>query len=429
MRKFVLLMVIAINVFNYKCIAENKFADVLLDNSLLNSNFDFNIGKADVLSFSFIQSLGKFTPLSGNLSEMKHFFENLKNIKNKSVRIAHYGDSLILGDIITDYLREKFQQRFGGQGVGMLNIVSDDHPMRVTTQHSYSDDWKYISFLTRNPDQLPVGISCAIAIPKVGSWVKYETNSIYKSSSSFNLVKVYYRSAESNSTIQYSIDGSQMIKQTLEAGSDLHELQIKAKGNSKKFYMEFVSGKSPQMYGVSLESVGNGVYIDNFPMRGNNGTSLGDIPDNLLAQYNEKLHYDLIVLSFGANVSSPNKGVFTVYENKMVNVIKKYQKAFPNTSFLLVSSSDRTQKVGSRFVTNPDVLLLLDAQKKIVEKTGIAFWNLAEMMGGKDSMDDWVNASPSLALKDYAHFTQLGGSKVASFLFDAIMDAYSKFVN
>lgn len=429
MRKIILLMVIVIFVFNNNCIAVYKFDKVVLDNSVRYSTLGFNIERTDVLNFSFIQTLGKFTPISGNLSEMKHFFDNLKNIKNKSVRIAHYGDSLILGDIITDYLREKFQQKFGGQGVGMLNIVSDDHPMRVTTQHSYSDDWDYISFLTRNPGQLPLGISCAIAIPKVGSWVKYETNPIYKSSSSFNLVKVYYSSAEKTSTIQYSIDGSQMITQTLEAGNELHELQIKAKGNSKKFYMKFISGKSPQMYGVSLESLGNGVYIDNFPMRGNNGTSLGDIPDKLLEQYNEKLHYDLIILSFGANVSSPNKGVFTVYENKMVNVIKKYQKAFPNTSFLLVSSSDRTQKVGSRFVTNPDVLLLLDAQKKIVEKTGIAFWNLAEMMGGKDSMDDWVNASPALALKDYAHFTQLGGSKVASFLFDALMDAYSKFAN
>jgi len=396
-------------------------------NFLHKASLTFENAIADNLSYSLMQSIGKFTPITGNISQMRQLLEALSNSKNKSVRIAHYGDSLILGDIITDYLREKLQQRFGGLGVGMLNIISDDNRMRVTTIHTYSNDWDYYSFITRNPKQLPLGISGAIAIPKAKSWVKYETNPIYKSSSQFNVVKVYYSNADQNSTIQYSIDNGAFVKQLLEAGSGLKELLIKTKSNSKKFYMEFLSGASPSFYGVSLETEGNGIYVDNFPMRGNSGSSLADIPEDLLVQFNKKLNYDLIIMSYGANVSSPNKGIFTVYENKMVNVIKKFRKAFPNTSFLLVSSSDRTQKVGTRFVTNPDVLLLLEAQKRIVEKTGISFWNLSEMMGGQDSMDDWVNSSPPLALKDYAHFTQLGGSRVAGFLFDAIIDLFSKF--
>lgn len=399
------------------------------DNSIISESFlasEFISLSSDVLTFSSNQSIGKFTSLSGNVSQMKAFYEALNNLKNKPVRIAHYGDSLILGDIMTDYIREKLQQRFGGQGVGMLNIISDDNRMRTTTTHTYSEDWEYYSFLTRNPNQLPLGISGALTIPKVGSWVKYETSSTYKSSSSFNVIKVYYSNADNNSTIQYSIDDAGMKKQTLEPGNGLQELTIKTKGNSKKFYLQFLTGKSPLFYGVSLESTGTGVYVDNFPMRGNSGASLADIPQELLEQFNEKLHYDLIILSYGANVSSPNKGIYTVYENKMVNVIKKYQKAFPSTSILLVSSSDRTQKVGSRFVTSPDVLILLEAQKRIAAKTGITFWNMSEMMGGQDSMNDWVNAAPPLAHKDYAHFTPLGGAKVAGFLFDALMDAYLK---
>ena len=424
MRSYIFLILFLLCSFTYKANARNYSSNFT---SELSQPLTFTSVGTDVLTTPSNESLGKFTPLTGNVSQMKDFYEALNNLKNRTVRIAHYGDSLILGDIITDYLREKLQQRFGGQGVGMMNIISDDNRMRMTTLHSYSEDWEYYSFLTRNPNQLPLGISGALAIPKVGSWVKYETNPVYKSSSSFNVVKVYYSAADNNSTLQYSIDNAGMVKQTLVTGSGVQELVIRAKGNSKKFYMQFLSGKSPLFYGVSLESSGSGIYVDNFPMRGNSGASLADIPEELLEQFYKNLNYDLIILSYGANVSSPNKGIYTVYENKMVNVIKKYQKAFPNTSFLLVSSSDRTQKVGSRFVTNPDVLLLLETQKRIVEKTGITFWNLSEMMGGKDSMDDWVNASPPLALKDYAHFTPLGGSKVAGFLFEALMDSYSKF--
>lgn len=406
-------------------VSAKKYDNFIFRESVLP--FEFTSMGSDVLTFSSNQSIGKFTPLSGNVSQMEAFYETLDNLKNRPARIAHYGDSLILGDIMTDYIREKLQQKFGGQGVGMLNIISDDNRMRTTTTHTYSEDWVYYSFLTRNPNQLPLGISGSLAIPKVGSWVKYETSSSYKSSSSFNVVRVFYSKADNNSTIQYSIDDTGVKRQALEPGDGLQELIIKTKGNSKKFYMQFLSGKSPLFYGVSLESTGIGVYVDNFPMRGNTGASLSDIPQELLGQFNERLHYDLIILSYGANVSSPNKGIYTVYENKMVNVIKKYQKAFPNTSFLLVSSSDRTQKVGSRFVTSPDVLILLEAQKRIAAKTGITFWNMSEMMGGQDSMNDWVNATPPLAHTDYAHFTPLGGAKVASFLVDALMDTYSKY--
>ncbi|MCX7875341.1 MAG: hypothetical protein N2321_04130 [Melioribacteraceae bacterium] len=372
------------------------------------------------------QSIGKYVSINDKNNQLKYFISALSNSNNKQVRIAHFGDSIILGDIITEYLREKFQQRFGGQGVGFLNIVSDDNRMRRTTVHTYSDDWEYISFLTRNQQNLPVGISGALAIPKTGSWVKYEANPIYKSSSGFSLIKIFYRNADKTSQIQYSIDDGNLVTLNLKEGDVLQKSEIKLKTNAKKFYMKFISGKQPIFYGVSLETSNNGVYVDNFPMRGNSGSSLSDISEETLKQFNIEMHYDLIILNYGANVSSSNKGIFTVYENKMVNVIEKFKKAFPETSFLIISSADRTQKVGSTFKTNPDVNLLIEAQKRIAEKTNVAFWNLQEVQGGADSMDDWVNASPPLALKDYAHFTYLGGEKIADFLFNALLEFYKK---
>ena len=392
-----------------------------------NSKSNFIVANSDAL-YVGNQAIGKFVPIQDKNNQMKYFFTALANAKNKFVRVAHYGDSIILGDIITEYLREKLQQKYGGQGVGFMNIVSDDNRMRRTTIHTYSEDWQYISFLTRNQQNLPVGISGALAIPKPGSWVKYEANPVYKSSSGFSLIKVFYKDADKTSQIQYSIDDGSPVNTFLEEGSELKKLEIKTKSLSKKFYLKFISGKAPIFYGVSLESNSNGgIYVDNFPMRGNSGSSLSDISEEILKQFNKEMHYDLIILTYGANVSSGNKGIFTVYENKMVNVIEKFKRAFPETSILIVSSSDRTQKIGSSFKTNPDVLLLLEAQKRIAERTGSAFWNLQEVQGGNDSMDDWVDASPPLALKDYAHFTSLGGEKVANFLFDALMDLSKKF--
>lgn len=378
----------------------------------------------DVFTQSRIQ-LGKFVPLSGNTDQMKKFFNALKNSKEKVIKIAHYGDSLIQGDVISEWLREKLQERFGGKGAGLLQIVSVDIKMRQTTKHTFSDDWNYVAIITRNPDQLPFGISGSVAVPKPGSWVKYESTNYLSSTSSFRIIKFYYSNADNSTTFQYTVNNK--IKSTiqLKPGNNVQELKIDLKDQVTAIELKFVSGKTPYCYGVSLES-GNGVYLDNFPMPGNSGVSLADIPKNIIKDFNELIDYNLVILTYGANVNSPNKNIFNLYENKMVTIIEEFKTLFPNASFLLIGVGDKTMKRGNKFITNPDVPLLLESQKKIIEKTGITFWNLWESMGGENSMDSWVNAAPPLALKDYSHFTQLGGQRVSQLLFDSIMDLYQK---
>lgn len=369
--------------------------------------------------------LGKNVPISGNLDQMKHFFNALKNVKNKKVRIAHYGDSLLMGDIITEYLRKNFQENYQGNGVGYISIVSDDYRIRRTLVQSFSDDWNNYSFITRNPEQLQFGINGTLAIPKSGSWVKYETTPAFKTANSFDIVRVFYSNAQKNSLIKYAVNGGSSVSVVLETGDDLKELSITVK-NSTKFYLQFVSGSPPCFYGVSLES-NDGVYVDNFAMRGNSGASLQELSPKTLQDFNKHLSYDLIILNYGANVSSPNKGVYSVYENKMVSIINDFKKSFPGASFLIVSAADKTVKRGSQFMTNPDIPLLLEAQKRISERTDVAFWNLWEAMGGSNSMNNWVNAAPPQALKDYSHFTYEGGERVGELLYSAIMESYSNF--
>ncbi len=370
------------------------------------------------------KTLGKFVPLTGNLEQLKNFFNSLKNSKNKIIRIAHYGDSLIQGDVITEYLREYFQEKFGGKGIGFLSVISNDIKMKTSISHSYSDDWTYASIITRNPDNLPLGISGAVAIPKINSWVKYATTNNLKSTNSFNTVKIYYSNAK-NSVIQYKINNGKAVQVVLEEGNSLKEMKINLNVAGKTFEMKFVSGQSPYIFGISLES-GNGVYVDNFPMPGNSGVSLLNISENVLKDFQKFSDYSLIILTYGANVNAPNKEIFNYYENKMTSVIDYLKKCFPDAGIILVGVGDKTMKIGNKFVTNPDVPLLLSAQKRIVEKSKIAFWNLWEAMGGQNSMNEWVSSNPPMALKDFSHFTPVGGKRIAQLLFDAIIDAYNK---
>ena len=107
----------------------------------------------------------------------------------------------------------------------------------------------------------------------------------------------------------------------------------------------------------------------------------------------------------------------------MIEVVNEFKRLFPQTSFLLIGVHDKCIKRKRDFVTDPAIKKLVQTQKRIAEKTNIAFWNLFEAMGGENSMADWVNANPPLAYSDYIHFNSLGTKEEAEMLFETIMDA------
>ena len=104
----------------------------------------------------------------------------------------------------------------------------------------------------------------------------------------------------------------------------------------------------------------------------------------------------------------------------MIKVINNLKQIFPDASFLLVSVSDKAIKKGTKFITDPSVLLVLNEQKIIAQQTGIAFWNCLEAMGGENSMNEWVNQG--LGRKDFSHFSDAGGKLVADMLVEAILN-------
>ena len=196
-----------------------------------------------------------------------------------------------------------------------------------------------------------------------------------------------------------------------------------AEGDVKNLRIEFPESDQGYFYGVSLEN-GNGVYVDNFPLRGNSGVDLQYIPDSVLKEFRQYLDYNLIILQFGLNVAGSIKRNYSWYEREMGKVINKLKDTFPQASILMISVHDKSMKRGSSFITDPSIFKLLKAQQNIAVETKIAFWNLFEAMGGKNSMPEWVDANPPLAFKDYIHFNNEGAKKIGDMLSEALISAY-----
>ena len=65
--------------------------------------------------------------------------------------------------------------------------------------------------------------------------------------------------------------------------------------------------------------------------------------------------------------------------------------------------------------------MMRKAQRLVAKKTGVAFWDLLEAMGGENSMPKFVNAKPSMAAKDYTHLNFKGGKVLAIKLANALL--------
>ncbi|MCE1188376.1 MAG: hypothetical protein LWX56_04480 [Ignavibacteria bacterium] len=442
----VLLLVLSIipdgmQVFSYKVKKLDLFMDIRKDEVVQptqsnNTSNALSVQYASVINFEFINHILSETAIISdrlapepalapaaakieNPAALKKFLDALKQSGSKKVRIAHYGDSAIEGDNISADLRKNLQQKFGGNGVGFVPVVSQDKQFRTTTDMDWSQDWKSSSLISTNPERLPLGVNGAIYQPVANSWVKLAASGRNTNVKNFGLARILYVS-EKNCTIKYSFDDKPEVTTELKACKGVNECVLSANGKARSIKITILNPSKTFFYGISLEE-GNGVYVDNFPLRGNSGASLRDIDLNLLKGFDKLMDYRLIILNFGLNMTGPDAKDYGWYEAAMLKVIDQYKQAFPQASFLVVSVQDRSTKKGSQFVTDPSVPKLVEMQKKIATKANVAFWNLYDAMGGMNSMSSWVDQG--FADKDYTHLKLTGSKKIADLLTEALLSA------
>ena len=353
-----------------------------------------------------------------NPGSLKNFFAAVKTTGSKRVRIAHYGDSAIEGDNISADLRQKLQTKYGGNGVGLIGVTPLDVQFRTTTNVKFSSDWKTSSALSANSEKLPLGINGYIYQAAANSWVRYEASGRYNSKN-FSAARIVYTS-DKNFSVKYSFDDKAESTVELKASKGPAEYVLDAKGKVKSVKITVVNPSKTYFYGVSLEE-GNGLYLDNFALRGNSGVALREMDNNTLKNFGKMLNYRLIILNFGLNIAGADQKDYGWYESAMEKIVNQYKEAFPEASFLIVSVQDKSMKKGTQFVTEPGVPKLVEAQRKIAQKTGVAFFNLYEAMGGMNSMSDFV--SQGLAEKDYTHMKLTGAKKLADMITDALLEA------
>jgi len=358
------------------------------------------------------------------------FFEKLYQLETKkegNVRIAYFGDSMTDGDLIVKDFRTYLQEKFGGQGVGFVNITSESAASRSSLTHEFSGNWKTQSYLkVKNPSH-PFGVNGHVFYANDTAniaWVKYKANKTRFASELPRPTLFYGNSANKEGKINYII-GSDTISKKL-APNGLVNTLVLSENNLKNIKVNFKKADSIPIYGFNFDD-GKGVHVDNFSNRGNSGLPIGSFDIATMRAFHSKLDYDLIVLQYGANVLNYGSLNYGWYEKRMAKVVAHLKECFPGVAILIVSTADKSTKYDSEMKTDSAVVPLNTAQKRYAIKSESSFVNMFTLMGGDGSMIQWVEQEPSKANKDYTHFNHRGAKEAANLIFTQLNQGYEMY--
>ena len=354
-------------------------------------------------------------------------FEHARD-SGRIVRVVHYGDSQIEMDRISQNLRQALQTRFGGCGTGMFPAMTNT-PM-ATVSHSASGSFGFFKMVvdstSRRASHNRYGPLAQLTSLWGGGTVSIRAKnqkSTLDNVRSFQSVSVLYGRASENFTVTAQADTLHPTP-VVRADSCATWVTWTFDHPVDKATLKF-TGRA-EIYGVATDGTA-GVTVDNVPLRGSTGHILTRIDSCLLKTAFRLDDTRLVILQFGGNfvpAASSSKAI-SGYMNKVREQIAYFHAVAPDAKILFIGPSDMGfSSADGRIVSYRRLPEVVDSLKAVSLASGAAYWDLYRMMGGMNSMTQWVRHSPAYAGPDYIHFTSTGAKLVGEALSRSFLTYY-----
>jgi len=349
-------------------------------------------------------------------SPLEAFYRKLAT--GEPVRIAFLGDSFVEGDILTADLRELLQLRFGGGGAGFAPMASPLTGFRRTVK-TLSKGWT--SYNIMQQAKAPADLKGAFTVsgwvcrPAEGASTRWEMTDARARLDACTRAEVWFRSRR-DSRVELTVNDSLKRVFDIPAGEALREASVNCP-NLKSFSFKVLSG-ADGVVGYGARFGGDGVTLDNYSVRSNNGQALFRTAPSLNAQLQQLAGYDLVVLQYGLNIMQQGVHGYAKYSGQLAQIIDYVRECFPGAAVLLLGVSERYVKGEEGFSPMDAIPSMLRWQRQAAERTGAAFWNTCEAMRARGGMERFVEKG--WAGKDYTHINYAGGRQIAEELFAAL---------
>ena len=348
--------------------------------------------------------------------------------EGKTVRVAHYGDSQIELDRISQNLREALQVRFGGSGTGMFPALTTT-PM-ASISHTASGGFVSYTLVGDSTSRRAAHRRYGPLTQVVGfygdgtvSLRAQKQKATLEHVKTFESVSILYGKASDDFSVTAQSDTLKpkavarekdgVAWVTWHFGKPVEKATLKMSG-------------SAEIYGVATDGEA-GVTVDNVPMRGSTGHVLTRIDTTSLKASYSLDGTALVILQFGGNFvpAAGSSKAISGYMDKVREQIAYFQRMAPSAKILFIGPSDMAASTeDGRIVSYRRLPELVDSLKAVTLASGVAYWDLYRMMGGQNSMSQWVRHNPAYAGPDYVHFTPAGAKVVGETLSRSLLTYY-----
>lgn len=374
----------------------------------------------------FQQNAGRIHFPNDNINMFDDLFAALDKGGETRVKILHFGDSQIEEDRISSMLRSELQSKFGGQGVGIMPAIQTIPTLSIgqSTDHEMKRHMVYGPVELRDSNN-HYGIMGQKAHLDTTVQIRfYPRPKISQNNPSRYFTQIQVWLGNVSGKLSVHCNGTTLYADTTQEGMQALTFQLPDSTIRTSLTLQGCG----DIYGVSLGSP-IGVSVDNIPMRGCSGTIFTQMNSQEIQQYCRANNVRLIILQYGGNSVPYLKKATGIsnYAQQLERQIKYLKRLVPNAEILFIGPSDMATKVKSEMQTYPHLPMVVDSIKHAALRAGAAYWDLYMVMGGKNSMVNWVNSQPPLAASDYVHFSRLGADKIGDMLCKSILLYYDYY--
>ena len=414
-------------------LAEGQMTKVNVDSVLTAVEERFHM-TSDTLQYYhdfFYENPDRIYLPNDDITFFDSLFAKLEKADSNIVRIVHYGDSQIEMDRMSQDLRQALQERFGGIGTGMFPALSNVPSASISRSASggFTQYTMYGDSTTQRAGHNRYGPMAQVVKMEGGGTISLRASgskTAKERTKTFQTVSILYGRASGFSarvtsdtlrpkaTIVKGESGTTLMR--WDFGRPVDKARIVLNGNA-------------EIYGISADGA-SGVAVDNIPLRGCSGTIFKVISKPLMTEAMEMENAGLIILQFGGNympVASSSE-IISGYCKKISEQIQYFHTVAPQAKILFIGPSDMGTSRGGRIVTRPRLPEMVDSLKATALRNDAAYWDLFRMMGGENSMVQWVKHVPPYAGADYTHFTPAGAQKVGEALSRSFLTYYDYYL-
>lgn len=344
------------------------------------------------------------------------------------VRIMQLGDSHTGGDYFTQAYREQMQKRFGNAGIGWLSPGYIKNQRSAQVLMRMNGNWK-TRVSRNNPENFPLGGFANQ--PDPGASIE-----IVPKQPLFGLqrVTIWNRRINDEASGGWKLsfpDGevrdllpplAYNWQSTYVMGSaiDLNSFTLRAENNP------------PELGAIIIDTLAPGVTVDSLGIVGATQRVIARWQTDAVRDQLQWRRPSLIVLAYGTNEAFDPNPDFDLYKQELQNTIRQLRAAAPDAAILLIGAPNSAKKkgagenVGCRYRLPAGLKTVQNIQQDVAISEHLLFWSWESAMGGRCSMQRFVDANPPLGRPDYVHFTEEGYAQGGNAFFEALMQKYQK---